>query len=135
MKTCSKCLVEKSLEFFSRKGNKHTSVCKECHNLYYRKYYEANKDFVKGNVRRYKEKNYARIKAEQYGITEEAVLTGMAGSCNVCATAPAEVIDHDHTTGAVRGFLCKKCNTGIGMLGDDLTGVENAVRYLRTVGK
>jgi len=39
--------------------------------------------------------------------------------------------DHDHVTGAFRGWLCGKCNTAIGKLGDDIAGVERALRYLK----
>ncbi len=41
--------------------------------------------------------------------------------------------DHDHVTGYFRGWLCNKCNTGIGLLGDDLAGVQKAMKYLSTV--
>lgn len=40
-------------------------------------------------------------------------------------------IDHDHVTGLVRGLLCRKCNAGIGLLGDTPEGVEAALEYLR----
>tara|TARA_A100001234_G_scaffold53415_1_gene45504 strand:- start:2973 stop:3500 length:528 start_codon:yes stop_codon:yes gene_type:complete len=38
--------------------------------------------------------------------------------------------DHDHDTGEFRGWLCKKCNTGMGALGDDLESMLRAVQYL-----
>lgn len=41
------------------------------------------------------------------------------------------VLDHDKTTGLFRGWLCSMCNIAIGALGDDLNGVENALRYLQ----
>lgn len=40
-------------------------------------------------------------------------------------------IDHCHKTNKVRGLLCKKCNSGLGMFGDDITLVEKAVKYLK----
>lgn len=39
-------------------------------------------------------------------------------------------IDHDHDSGEVRGLLCSSCNSGIGLLGDDLKSVMRAVEYL-----
>ena len=38
--------------------------------------------------------------------------------------------DHDHETGEFRGWLCKKCNTGMGALGDNLESLLRAVQYL-----
>ena len=40
------------------------------------------------------------------------------------------VTDHDHKTNKVRGLLCPGCNIGIGHLGDNLEGVQQAVDYL-----
>lgn len=40
-------------------------------------------------------------------------------------------VDHDHSTGEVRGLLCTKCNKAIGLLGDNITGVEKALTYLK----
>jgi hypothetical protein len=39
-------------------------------------------------------------------------------------------VDHDHTTGAIRGLLCSPCNLGIGKLADDPVIIQNAVGYL-----
>lgn len=41
-------------------------------------------------------------------------------------------LDHDHETGMFRGWLCHRCNTGIGSLGDSAEGLENALRYVRS---
>src|ERR1700742_4590865 len=43
-------------------------------------------------------------------------------------------LDHDHTTGKFRGWLCNKCNAGIGMLGDTALGVRFALAYLTLNG-
>lgn len=50
--------------------------------------------------------------------------------CAICK-GPAEVIDHDHVTGHVRGILCFHCNTGLGHFGDDLNRIETAADYIR----
>jgi len=51
---------------------------------------------------------------------------------NTDVTGEKLCIDHDHETGAFRGWLCRKCNAAIGMLGDSVTGLLMAVKYLET---
>ena len=52
--------------------------------------------------------------------------------CECCGKTNTRLfIDHNHTTGIFRGWLCHKCNSGIGLLGDQLEGVEKAIKYLR----
>lgn len=43
-------------------------------------------------------------------------------------------IDHDHETGKVRGLLCNNCNRAIGLLGDSVSTLLDAVEYLRSGG-
>ena len=40
------------------------------------------------------------------------------------------VLDHNHKTGEVRGYLCESCNTGIGRFDDDVTILKRAITYL-----
>ncbi len=41
------------------------------------------------------------------------------------------VLDHDHSNGKVRGWLCESCNTGIGRFDDDPEIVYKAVEWLK----
>ena len=40
-------------------------------------------------------------------------------------------LDHDHTTGEFRGWLCTPCNSALGRLGDTVEAIERVLDYLR----
>jgi hypothetical protein len=55
-------------------------------------------------------------------------------ACESCGRPPglkALALDHDHATGAFRGWLCDRCNRGVGFLGDNVAGVQLALNYLK----
>ena len=63
------------------------------------------------------------------------------GRCAVCGTAKLFTatrrggndslhIDHNHTTGEIRGMLCMSCNRGIGFLADDPQRLRAAADYI-----
>src|SRR5580704_16633118 len=65
----------------------------------------------------------------------DAVMASRPAVCECCGspqTGRKKVlsIDHCHSTGELRGWLCHRCNTGIGMLGDDASGLRRALAYL-----
>lgn len=41
------------------------------------------------------------------------------------------VLDHDHSNGRIRGWICDSCNTGIGRFKDDISLLERAIVYLK----
>jgi hypothetical protein len=72
----------------------------------------------------------------KYGITEAEyfdMLDKQQGKCAICECEPQGkdfAVDHNHKTGEVRGLLCSNCNTGIGLLGDDVSRLIAARQYL-----
>lgn len=70
-----------------------------------------------------------------YNLTHEdyiQMLQGQQGLCAICFKAPKTRlhVDHNHTTGAVRGLLCFQCNAGIGHFQEDLRALNQAIKYL-----
>ena len=80
-----------------------------------------------------------RNRRYQFGISEEeqlSLLQRQNNRCDICKVSFIEVrehLDHCHTTGAVRGFLCGQCNTGIGLLKDSIDNLKSAIKYLSNV--
>ena len=76
----------------------------------------------------------------KYGLTPQdvvALLDRQNHRCALCYKAfegRRFCVDHDHRTGEVRGLLHGKCNSLLGMAGDDERVLLRAVRYLN-VGK
>jgi hypothetical protein len=51
--------------------------------------------------------------------------------CECCKKVPYKwALDHDHSNNKFRGWLCSRCNEGLGKLGDNLEGIINATNYL-----
>jgi hypothetical protein len=60
------------------------------------------------------------------------------GLCAICGELPKEGknldLDHCHTTGKVRGFLCNNCNIALGLVSDDIKILRNLYTYLTNAG-
>jgi hypothetical protein len=57
------------------------------------------------------------------------------GCCAICGCHQAGLgkafdVDHDHTTGKIRGLLCNACNTALGLMGDDPSRLRRAADYI-----
>lgn len=74
-----------------------------------------------------------------YGITQEQyndMLEVQEFACAICGHKDTMwkinlCVDHDHSTGKVRGLLCDPCNTAIGHLKDDPEIISKALAYVR----
>lgn len=53
--------------------------------------------------------------------------------CGICTTPinlQTKHIDHCHTTGRIRGLLCRSCNIGLGCFNDNPHALNGAIAYL-----
>jgi len=51
-------------------------------------------------------------------------------ACEVCGNTENLCIDHDHITGKVRGVLCSRCNSALGLLGDSKEVILKLASYI-----
>jgi hypothetical protein len=125
VKTCSICGVEKDLsEFYSRH-----KFCKPCATTRSRERQRNNPDQWKI------QKNYDLKR--KYGIDLDQFNTILASQdccCVVCGSIKSLVVDHNHSTGDVRGILCSSCNVSAGRMGDSPSRLRALADYLEDVG-
>lgn len=88
----------------------------------------------------YAEYQRYRKKSKEYGLSVEDAKVLLNGVCAICGAKPDPShkgtaqrslnIDHDHTTGMVRGALCHSCNGGLGRFKDNPALLRKAAEYL-----
>ena len=77
-----------------------------------------------------------------YGLSAEDVSSMFEDQGGRCAGCSKEIVlggrlpesacvDHDHSTGQVRGLLCRECNMALGLLHDNAEVVDKLSGYRR----
>ena len=143
-KVCSLCGLTKPLTDFykeTRVKDGRAKRCKLCHCKITEKYRKENPElYRKASTKHWngldnKKKHANWLK--RYGLTHEKyieMLEQQNGCCKICTKECSSgmnlSVDHCHKTGKVRGLLCKKCNSALGMLNDDALLFKAAISYL-----
>jgi len=119
LKTCKCCKQTKPLEFFystfsiKYKRTQYQSNCKDC---------------------------YRAVQLQKrYGVDEleyNKQLARQNHSCMICGVhhstqSKALQVDHDHSTGKLRGILCGKCNRALGLVNDNVETLTRMIKYLQ----
>lgn len=63
----------------------------------------------------------------------EILLARQNNKCAICGLVDVDIalnVDHCHKRNKVRGFLCRKCNVGLGLFKDDVDLLKRAILYL-----
>ncbi len=138
-KVCSLCKEELPIEAFklrvlSKPEQGHKSACHLCALKRRRDIYHETK-FPDSQRERNLKKDFG-ISVSDY----EEMLAKQNYSCKICGVSAEEeklrtskrlAVDHCHTTGRVRGLLCRKCNTGLGNFNDDISLLCKSINYLK----
>ena len=76
-----------------------------------------------------------RSALKKYGLTPEeyqALMITQDGKCAICGLAHDRLdVDHHHDSGRIRGLLCRRCNTTLGLVNEDPALLGKMRSYLR----
>jgi len=124
-----------------------------------KKYYHAHKELAQARCKAWKEKNREKHLAQQrqwhkehpaphrtfeqyrsyqlksYGLSLydfEHIYQIQNGKCAICQEKSDKIlcVDHDHSTGKIRGLLCRHCNTALGLIKDNSVIAQKMFEYL-----
>lgn len=105
---------------------------------------EANPGYMSAYAAAHRAEKRATHYRLEYGLTQrdyDDLLALQGGHCAMCEATVGVVragriqplfVDHDATTGRVRGLLCSRCNSAIGYIDHRVEVAAAAVAYLTT---
>lgn len=156
-KICTKCGERKPLDEFyfecpSGKGKKphFRPQCKECEKTRVKKWHKKNHAWIEAQRERLRFsnalKNSSRAAAEHgyrpCNATEDEIRETFTGFCHNpgCRVPESECnsrlcLDHNHETGAHRGWLCDNCNRSAGLLRESSDIILGLAEYVEADGK
>lgn len=135
-------------EAITRAGRAYRASLPKQEGTAHQRYKERWPDRIKAAQDRYRATaKYRRNSADKarrraYGITPEQydfLILRAAGFCELCGAQGAKtddrelVVDHDHTSGLVRGLICQACNKVLGFMerhGFERKWMDLAEQYL-----
>ena len=157
---CIACRKRHPLDAFGIDRRYHDGRCKYCRKCAREKWKhwasknpERVRDAARGVSRRAREADpekqklalrSSRLKCK-YGITLKeflGLIEAQGGRCLICTAemvpraqgrdkrALLACVDHDHSTGKIRGVLCNNCNRGLGLFGEDVLRLRLAAEDL-----
>lgn len=102
-----------------------------------RAYLKSHRDQYPRNWKDWDLQRNFGIGLHEYG----KMLVSQNGKCAICKQEETEkrngnikslAVDHNHSTGKVRGLLCSSCNTALGKFKEDVEILKNAISYLQS---
>lgn len=158
VRKCSRCKEEKDISAFYT--GRCTTICRKCTSTRSARWAKANRSKRRTIANRWSSRNAAKRKISgftryktialamrgqhlsrnfwphlswQDALAEfDRLMSLQSSTCAICFKKFSRTahVDHDHTTGEVRGLLCGSCNRGIGYLQDKAELCMSAHRYL-----
>jgi len=143
---CTECNKRKAThgEFCDSCYNE-TKICRRCQQRKSIFEFEKNQKSIAGKVsrrgecrecRKWKKSIPSKAKKE-YEKHHPVPPIGEPFTCPVCRNTIIRqfkndvVLDHDHKTGEIRGYICRMCNNSMGMMEDDINILKRAIKWLQ----
>jgi hypothetical protein len=153
-------VVQPLESFYKAPGTRdgHRGDCKDCFRARAKARYPSVREANIARARKWREDNLERYQANQrrmrgtpegkmrqraghlmrkFGMTieqYEAMLEAQGGGCFICGRPLRDDIslhvDHDHSTGKVRGILCFRCNNALADFQENTQLLRKAIGYL-----
>jgi hypothetical protein len=102
-----------------------------------RLFYQRNKDTIREKARAYYQRTLETRRAERRKThwkvrgVDAATVPAVRGSvCEICGREDRIHLDHNHVTGAFRGWLCLNCNRALGLVRDNPVILRALAAYL-----
>ena len=111
--TCKACGCE-----FEPRSALHAYCSQKCRS---KRWSKSGGDFARWST--YFQRNYPHVFNEQREF--------QGHRCAICGQKGKLALDHDHSTGRLRGYLCAHCNLGLGSFRDEPARLLAAVEYLK----
>ena len=107
-------------------------VCTDCGERKSAEHYHKNAKEKDGLYYCCKPCRAIRRRVKTYNLEESKYqeMVKATPHCPICGSEEPLVVDHDHSTGKVRGLICQPCNKGLGFFRDNTEAMKNAINYL-----
>ena len=129
-RVCARCKIDQPFSDFNKDAKKKHGIrynCKTCERARMQKYDKSEAGIQRMRASHWKIQGI-NITFDEYADRYAAV----GGKCEICGDFNESLcVDHNHSTGAIRGLLCKPCNIGISALKEQAEVLNNAISYLR----
>jgi hypothetical protein len=136
-------------------------MCLACAKQRSRNRRSANPELERQKLREWREKNPKKTAAQRqrtyrrtfagrarnwkrHGINIEGAVRALeshGGRCESCGSGHVSrkkigwIIDHDHSSGRIRGVICNSCNVILGMARDSSEHLQKVIAYLARTGQ
>lgn len=136
---CTKCDEFKLVDEFPKNKKTYLGVggdCKSCRNSYKKIQYSLDpkiRQTISESSRKWHLSKKYQLTIEDYN----SLVAEQNNRCAICFSlfnlleGRKPPVDHCHSTGKIRGLLCRNCNLGLGNFLDNPEFLMNAIFYLK----